>query len=522
MAGYCPECGSAREDEAAFCTQCGLSFAGVQATASRTGSQPWHKRLPRWPRRFNLPRKWRVPTAVAVAALVAVSATGTAIWHFDLWPWGESETVPEQQIDLDLFPVRYGDKCGFVGRDGRPVINPQFDRVGFFDARTGLAAVALGDKWGLIDRRGQYVVNPQFNYLQPIRGLPNRFAAKIGERVGIVDGNGTIVVNPQFAWISPFADAQGRILVSSGGKLGFINAEGVFLIAPQFDWIRVNEEEEYFHRDLIPARIDTRMGYIDGTGAWRITPQFVGAARFDEATGLAHVVIESTETTIDQAGLSAWRAEVAAAQAQRQSQIENWGYSYIQVPTGQPDFSTTNTLRLHGFVNTEGRLVINPQYKDAGDFADANLAPVQVGETWGYIDPTGALKIAPQFASAQSFETVGDRPLAVVSVQSGSDEQPQLRYGVIDAAGTYVVQPQYDLLGAYSENGFAIAVVGNLWGAIDVAGKFVINPTYTQLTLLPDKSGYLFSRQGAVGTEIGILGLDGRTRINVRGDLCEA
>jgi len=522
MAGFCPECGSAREDGAAFCTQCGHSFAGVQATRPRAGGQTWRGRLPPWTQRLTVPPRWRLPTAAAAAALLAVAGVSLVVWRFDLLPGGASEAAPTQQIDLDLFPVRYGDKCGFVNRDGQPAINPQFDRVGFFDARSGLAPVALGDKWGLIDRRGQYVANPQFAHLEPIRGLPNRFAAGIGDRVGIVDGTGAIIVNPQFDGVSSFVDAQGRILVSSGGKLGFIGADGAFLIPPQLDLVNAGEDDRYFQSGLAPASIDDRWGYIDATGNWRITPQFVGAASFDEASGLAPVEIEKTETTIDQAALSNWRAEVAAIQARRQREIENWGYSYVRVPTEEPDFSTTTTSRLYGFVNTEGRLVIAPQYRGATGFSDAGLAGVRVGDSWGYIDASGALKIAPQFRFANNFKKVGDRFLAVVGILSGPAEQAQWRYGVIDATGTYVVQPQYDYIETYGDNGLARARVGDQWGAIDVAGKFVINPTYSRLTLLPDKSGYLFAREGAVGPEIGILGLDGATRISVRGDICDA
>lgn len=139
MAGFCPECGSAREDGAAFCTQCGHSFAGVKAARSRSVGESWRGRLPPWAQRLDLPRRWRVPTAAAAAALLVVGGVSLVVWRFDLAPWGVSKAAPVPQIDLDLFPVRYGDKCGFVNRDGQPAINPQFDHVGFFDARSGLA-----------------------------------------------------------------------------------------------------------------------------------------------------------------------------------------------------------------------------------------------------------------------------------------------------------------------------------------------------------------------------------------------
>lgn len=522
MAGYCPDCGAPREEGAAFCTQCGHAVAGAQATkTSQRGREAWRAKMAGWRPGLKLPPRGPALAAAAVVGAVVMVGGGVALWQFDLLPFGGSKAAPEQQLDLNLLPVRYGDKCGFVDRDGRPAINPQFDQAGFFDARSGLAPVALGDKWGLIDRRGQYVANPQFGGLRPIRGLPNHFAADIGNRVGIVDRTGAIVVNPQFEGIASFMDREGRIAARSGGKIGLISRDGTFLIPPQFDQFDASGEDQLFSKGLMAAAVNDRWGHIDSTGSWKINPQFSSASSFDEATGLALIQIEKTETVVDQAALSAWQAEVASARAQRQSQIESWGYSYIQVPDNQPDFSTTTTSRVSGFVNTQGQIVIAPEYKAATDFSKVGLAAVMVGDKWGYIDATGALKIAPQFDSAGRFQKVGNQALAIVGVSTFSNDHQYWRYGIIDATGKYMLQPQYDFIDSFSDRGLAVAQMAGKAGVVDAAGKFVINPTYDRLSLLPDKSGYLFSRTGAVGAEVGLLGPDGKPRISVRGELCE-
>jgi hypothetical protein len=56
-------------------------------------------------------------------------------------------------------------KWGFIDKQGKLVINPQFDRAeNFVD---GLAPVRIGDektgKWGFIDKQGKLVINPQFD-----------------------------------------------------------------------------------------------------------------------------------------------------------------------------------------------------------------------------------------------------------------------------------------------------------------------------------------------------------------------
>src|ERR1039458_8896180 len=60
-----------------------------------------------------------------------------------------------------------------------------------------------------------------------------------------------------------------------------------------------------------------------------------------------------------------------------------------------------------GYINPAGKVVIPPQFLDAGRFEDG-LAPVLAGNAWGYIDKDGKLDIAPQFDVADPFSD-GDR-----------------------------------------------------------------------------------------------------------------
>ncbi len=60
----------------------------------------------------------------------------------------------------------------------------------------------------------------------------------------------------------------------------------------------------------------------------------------------------------------------------------------------------------YGFVDKQGKVVIEPKYMGASDFANG-LAMVKVADTgsnrFGYIDTHGKLAIAPQFGWAQGF-----------------------------------------------------------------------------------------------------------------------
>ena len=81
----------------------------------------------------------------------------------------------------------------------------------------------MGGKWGYIDKQGKMVVNPQFDVAHPfVDGLA---AVRIGDestgKWGYIDKQGKMVVNPQFDSTEPFA--EGLAAVRNGDKWGYIS-----------------------------------------------------------------------------------------------------------------------------------------------------------------------------------------------------------------------------------------------------------------------------------------------------------
>jgi hypothetical protein len=162
MAGFCPGCGTAREDGAEACGNCEHSFVLPSATLAPGGEQP-EAADSEDEGDINTRTKWLTPkwigigmTAIALAGAGAWVATGNG-GFLGLAP--NVSTV----VDVSLLPVSFGGKCGYVDPSGKMVINPQFDNAMAFNSKLGLAPVLVGEKWGLIDREGKYVVNPQFD-----------------------------------------------------------------------------------------------------------------------------------------------------------------------------------------------------------------------------------------------------------------------------------------------------------------------------------------------------------------------
>jgi len=73
----------------------------------------------------------------------------------------ESVEITENDPKNALFPVFKRGKAGYINKDGKIMIGPQFDRARHFSE--GLAPIRIGDTWGYIDKIGRIVISLLFD-----------------------------------------------------------------------------------------------------------------------------------------------------------------------------------------------------------------------------------------------------------------------------------------------------------------------------------------------------------------------
>ncbi len=168
-----------------------------------------------------------------------------------------------------------------------------------------------------------------------------------------------------------------------------------------------------------------------------------------------------------------------------------------------------------GFVNENGRWVIAPRFKEAGDFSEG-LAAVKIGNKYGYIDQAGNLVIAARYSYAEEFSE-GLAQVGFVRGQNGYIKEDgsiafvsssdrfkcvkgeycsgglikvlgaNKKFGFVDIDGNVSIHPQFDR--AYSFiDGLAAVAIGKKVGFIDEVGSFIIAPKYDVIKRF--KNGY--------------------------------
>jgi hypothetical protein len=332
---------------------------------------------------------------------------------------------PKEAAPPKLFPVKVGSKYGYINREGKIVVPPQYEYAGPFSE--GLAPVNIGGGnkvdfmgkpfdgvWGFIDEKGDIVLNPVYDFVY-------------------------------FDFTTPGFE-EGKCIVSLDDKVGFIDDTGAMVITLKGDF-----KESYGFSEGLAAVCcnvkdgEAKWGYLNEMG-WVIAPQFDRATPFRE--GLALVVMDDKYTFIDKQG----------------ALVVKW----FDGPAGffSEGLAPAAVNEKWGYIDREGRFVIKPQFEEAYSFHEG-LAAVEAGGRTGYINPDGKFVIAPQF----------DKTASVFGWKRFNEGRAPVnvggKFGFIDREGALVIQPQFEGVGEFGGGLAGVLFDNGKNGYVTAAGKIV-------------------------------------------------
>lgn len=242
-----------------------------------------------------------------------------------------------------LFPVSVRDKWGYIDRAGALVEGALFSAAQSFSE--GLAAVVMNGKWGYIDSSARMVIPPRFGEAHAFsNGLALVSELGSSRRPCYISRKGMIVINPGCNDATDFHSGLATVTYWRRSKdTGLNEIDRTAVIDPTGRVLAQFDSILEFREGLAARRVGDKVGFVDATGAFSISPVFDSAMNFSE--GLAAVEVEG-----------------------------KWG-----------------------FVNASGTVVVSPQYDGAGHFS-SGLASVffrgrggklsELGK-WGFIDTSG-------------------------------------------------------------------------------------------------------------------------------------
>lgn len=245
-------------------------------------------------------------------------------------------------------------------------------------------------------------------------------------------------------------------------KWGYINNEGKFIIPPTYDWV-----DEFKENGLARVSLDGKATIIDRNGSIIVEPIYDYINEFSE--GLATPWKDNNYAVLNEKG---------------QIVIESKGYiGEFHNGLATIERKISDSSYLYGFINKEGKIVIEPQFEQAGSFENGK-ALVKMGDyrfavidtigkiltefkykrveqlsediliytdeddLKGYVFSDGKKLTDPVFVNAEPFKN----GFAAVNE---SKEYPSTKYGIIDRTGNYIIKPEYGSIRYIGEGMFA-------------------------------------------------------------------
>lgn len=352
----------------------------------------------------------------------------------------------------DVGIVECAGKWGMVNSNAKVLIPCHYDGIDFLENTDNqiIKVYLQQPKYGLIDTLGQLMVSADYDELGSFSD--GRLAVKRGGLWGFVDRNGFEVIPCRFREVQDFS--EGLAAVKLGNYWGFIDKQGENEI--DFKYKRVGN----FKNNLAWVYAGDGVGYIDPSGTYRIAPIFDKA--FDFQKGVARVVQDGEFGLIETTGKF----------------IDKPGYSDITGfdPHGLAIVRDGKTRIRYGIVNLQGKLVVDPKYKEIGPFQEG-LAAVRTKEGYGFIDTTGQMVIYPKYAQVSGF------------VEGRAAVKRDGYCGYIDENGKEVIPCEFSKCLDF-DGGKAVVYKGiRKAGLVDLNGEFILEPSLNRLLKFKEGRG---------------------------------
>ncbi len=287
-------------------------------------------------------------------------------------------------------------------------------------------------------------------------------------------------------------------------------------VASEMENVTIQEKEE--SQTLFPIRVmvedEFKYGYIDETGKMIIGPTYSDAGNFSE--GFAVVYNDGKNQMIDTTGKVIFQTE---------GYIRNFH-------NGRAAFSDPQYQYKSGYINSEGKVIIKPQYDFAGAFHADQTAYVSKGGKFYTIDRQGkALKIF-KFDQKYAIESITDDGYIIVN------DPKTFKKGVMRLDGSFLLKPTYgeinylgqDLFGVKKAlpemEGYLINIKPS--AIVNKEGKRITTYQYYDLTefngdyasATDQNSIYFIDKKGKKVTTLPVM--EGRGTMRLLGDIIQA
>ncbi len=260
-----------------------------------------------------------------------------------------------------------------------------FDDVSIF--KEGICAVKSNEKWGFISDTCDTIASCSFK----------KVSAYLNGLAAVVDSNDNVY----------YIDTDGVKAIAINNKtyseLGMISKDGILTAVSSGKYMFLNSDFEKLFGDYdFASAMNDGIAAVKKDNIWKL----IGSDGKDISTNTY------LDIKLDESNTASKYGRVFVKNDAGYTMLDNLGNKVSdQVYEDARLFSNNNMAAVKiggkwGFVDLEGKVLIEPQYEDARSFSQG-LAAVKIGGKWGFIGTDGKLKIDAQFYDAKDFTDTG-------------------------------------------------------------------------------------------------------------------
>ncbi len=394
----------------------------------------------------------------------------------------KGEVVIEPQFqDIKFFDegvcwVKQDDMWFLIDEAGKPISQERFDRFHYYS--NGFARVKIGEFWGYIDKEGKYLGDGCV-YTDNNDFVNGVALAKKGESWGLLKDDGTWLVEPQYNKIWDHL-SEGYAKVRKGEHIGVLKEDGSELLPP------VNVKVNDLINGYIGVMKSSTWEVVDSTGKTIAE----GFEKFKDFNNGCAVVVKN-----GQVGVLYPSGEVKLLG--KYDVIKDYVNGFAPVKKG--DF--------WGFIDTNGDEVVATEYLSVKNFEAEWTIVKNKDDKWMYINQKGGSVFDKDFDNADLFvrNSQADKDFSCESTLllntgfSSFIKTTRTWFIKDDMIPTQIARVKYNKQWAFINldgefvlkeldnaemwvNGFARFRQNGRWGMIDQAGTVVVDPIYQDIT----------------------------------------
>lgn len=295
--------------------------------------------------------------------------------------------------------IKKENKTGLVNSDGTIIVPVEYTSVAAIssDYKNGYVVKNAENKFGVIKSDGQVALECKYDDIENIADN-NKYIVKENGTWKVIAEDGTTYLEGKVA--NAVSMNNGDVIVNSNGKYSVINIETDIKIPAEYESLTYMFDDKYI------AKKDGKFGIINSNNEPVVEFKYLNID-YNQATGYIKAEIENYTYDYMTRDLS---VKLTAG-----SEIILNGYIGIYTSEGlkyynykleeknNKDVFATNTLFVtqvngqYGYVNKEGKTIVEPKYDDAKEQNDYGFVAVKKDGKWGALDQYGNVVIEPTY-----------------------------------------------------------------------------------------------------------------------------